>query len=400
MNLSEPVIVSACRTPLGAFNGALSHVAAPQLAAVVLADLARRAGLTPDLVEEVILGQVFQAGVGQHPARQAALAAGLSESVSAFAVNKVCGSGLLAVGLAAQAIVAGNRQIVMAGGMENMSRAPYLLPQARTGYRLGHGELTDSMVRDGLWDVYDQCHMGLLAEQLATEFAIARADQDAFATASQQRYATAQKAGRFKTEITPVPIPQPKKEPLLFDTDECPRQDTTPERLATLKPAFKPGGSVTAGNASALSDGAAGVLILSAARARELKLTPLARIRSWATGGLKPARMGLGPVSAAALALDRTGLKLDEINLIEINEAFAAQILAVRAQMAWDPARVNVNGGAIALGHPLGASGARILVTLVHELIRREERYGLAALCIGGGEGIALVVERWTGDDV
>ena len=398
MNPSDPVIVSACRTPLGAFNGALSHVAAPQLAAVVLADLARRAGLTPSLVEEVILGQVFQAGIGQHPARQAALAAGLAESISAFAVNKVCGSGLLAVGLAAQAIVAGNRQIVMAGGMENMSRAPYLLSQARTGYRLGHGELTDSMIRDGLWDVYDQCHMGLLAEQLATEFSISRADQDAFAVASQQRCANAQKNGRFKAEITPVPIPQPKKDPVLFETDECPRHDTTLERLATLKPAFKPGGSGTAGNASALSDGAAGVLILSAGRARELNLKPLARIRSWATGGLKPARMGLGPVSATAQALDRAGLKLNEIDLIEINEAFAAQILAVRTQMPWDVARVNVNGGAIALGHPLGASGARILVTLLHELIRREEHYGLAGLCIGGGEGIAMVVERWTGD--
>jgi acetyl-CoA C-acetyltransferase len=400
MNASEPVIVSACRTPLGAFNGALSLIAAPQLAAVVLADLARRAGLTPSLIEEVILGQVFQAGVGQHPARQAALAAGLPDSVSAFAVNKVCGSGLLAIGLAAQAIVAGSRQIVLAGGMENMSRAPYLLPQARTGYRLGHGELSDSMIRDGLWDVYDQCHMGLLAEQLATEFAISRIDQDAFAAASQQRYAAAHKDGRFKAEITPVAIPQPRKEPLLFDTDECPRPDTTPERLAALKPVFKPGGSVTAGNASALSDGAAGVLVLSAARARELKLKPLARIRSWATGGLKPARMGLGPVSATAQALDRAGLKFDEMDLIEINEAFAAQVLAVRAGMPWDPARVNVNGGAIALGHPLGASGARILVTLLHELARREERYGLAALCIGGGEGIAMVVERWTGDAV
>lgn len=397
---SDPVIVSACRTPFGAFQGALSAVAAPQLAAIVLADLLKRAGVTPDRVEEVILGQVFQAGLGQHPARQAALSAGLPETVSAFAVNKVCGSGLLAIGLAAQAIAAGQRNLVLAGGMENMSRTPYLLPQARTGYRLGHGELTDSMIRDGLWDVYDQCHMGILAEQLAAEFTISRADQDAYAASSQQRCAAARKAGRFTAEITPVPVPQPKKDPLLFDSDECPRPDTTPERLAALKPVFKTGGTVTAGNASALSDGAAGVLVLSAACARDLNLKPLARIRAWATSGVKPARMGLGPVSAANLALTRAGLKLSEMDLIEVNEAFAAQVLAVRAQMPWDPARVNVNGGAIALGHPLGASGARIVVTLLHELARREERYGLAALCIGGGEGIALVVERGNGDSL
>ncbi|MEI7437886.1 MAG: acetyl-CoA C-acetyltransferase [bacterium] len=396
--MPEAVIVSACRTPLGAFKGALSHLAAPQLAAIVLNDLLRRAGVPHEQVEEVILGQVFQAGIGQHPARQAALAAGLPESVSTFAVNKMCGSGLLAVGLAARAIAAADRQIVLAGGMESMSRAPYLLDQARNGYRLGHGELVDCLIRDGLWDVYDQCHMGLLAEQLAAEFAISRADQDAYAAASQHRFTEAQKNGLFKSEITPISIPQRKGAPILFDSDECPRPETTLERLAALKPVFKSDGTITAGNSSCLGDGAAGVLVLSAARARELKLTPLASIRSWASVGLKPARMGLGPVSAATQALNQSGLKLADMDLVEVNEAFAAQVLAVRSGLAWDPARVNVNGGAIALGHPLGASGARILVTLLHELQHRQARYGLAALCIGGGEGIAMVVERWTGD--
>ncbi len=394
MNSTAPLIVHACRTPLGAFQGALSPLPAPRLAAVVLADLLRRGGLPPDRVDEVILGQVFQAGVGQHPARQAALAAGLPESVSAFTVNKVCGSGLLAVGLAAQAVAAGNRAAVLAGGMENMSRAPHLLLQARTGYRLGSGELSDSLLRDGLTDAHDQRHMGLLAEQLAAEYHLARPEQDAYAAASQQRCAAALKAGRFAAEITPVPLPAVKGRPGLCEADECPRPETTSEKLAGLKPVFKPDGTVTAGNASCLSDGAAAVLVVGADAARDWGLKPLARIRAWATTGLNPARMGLGPVSAIHLALARAGLKLDQMDLIEVNEAFAAQILAVRSELAWNDARVNVNGGAIALGHPLGASGARILVTLIHELERREERYGLAALCIGGGEGIALIVER------
>ena len=354
----------------------------------------QRTGVAVQEIDEVILGQVITAGSGQNPARQAALAAGLPHQVSALTINKVCGSGLKAVQLAAQAIQAGDAQLVLAGGQENMSLAPYVLPKARTGLRLGHAPLQDSLIQDGLWDAFNNYHMGITAENLAEQFSLTRAQQDSFAAASQDKAAAAIAAGRFKDEITPVSLPQHKGDPIEFDTDEQPRAGTTAEALAKLKPAFMKDGTVTAGNASTINDGAAMLLLASADKAQSLGLPVLAWIKAWGTAGVDPAIMGIGPVPATRRALEKAGWTLDELDLIEANEAFAAQALAVSHDLELDASKVNVNGGAIALGHPIGASGARILVSLVHELIRRDAHKGLATLCIGGGQGIALAIER------
>jgi len=392
--MQDVVIVAATRTAVGSFQGSLANVPAVELGATVIRALLEQTGVAPAQVDEVILGQVLTAGAGQNPARQAAVKAGLPHEVPALTLNKVCGSGLKAVQLAAQAIRCGDAEIVIAGGMENMSLAPYVLPKVRSGLRLGHAELVDSMISDGLWDAFNDYHMGQTAENLVQQYGISREAQDAFAARSQQRAAAAVESGRFREEITPVAIPQRKGEPLLFDTDEGIRADTTAEGLARLRPAFAKDGSVTAGNASSLNDGAAAVLVMSAARAAALGLTPLAHVAAYASAGVDPAIMGIGPVSATRKTLEKAGWQLADLDLIEANEAFAAQALAVGQELGWDDERVNVNGGAIALGHPIGASGCRVLVTLLHELRRRNGRRGLATLCIGGGQGVALAVER------
>ncbi len=392
--MHEVVIVAATRTAIGAFQGALANIPAPELGAVVIRALLEKTGLDPASVDEVILGQVLTAGSGQNPARQAAIQAGLPHAVPALTLNKVCGSGLKAVHLAAQAIRCGDAEVVIAGGMENMSLAPYVLPKARTGLRMGHAQLLDSMIHDGLWDAFHDYHMDITAENLVEKYAISREEQDAFAAASQQKACAAIEAGRFEDEITPVSIPQRKGEPLLFATDEQPRQGTSAAALAKLKPAFRKDGSVTAGNASTLNDGAAAVLLMSAEKAASLGLPVLARIAAYANAGVDPAIMGIGPVAATRRCLDKAGWSLAQLDLIEANEAFAAQALAVGQELGWDADKVNVNGGAIALGHPIGASGCRILVSLLHELLRRDARRGLATLCIGGGQGVALAIER------
>ncbi|WP_288462844.1 acetyl-CoA C-acetyltransferase [uncultured Pseudomonas sp.] len=392
--MQDVVIVAATRTAVGSFQGSLANVPAVELGATVIRALLAQTGVMPAEVDEVILGQVLTAGAGQNPARQAAVKAGLPHEVPALTLNKVCGSGLKAVQLAAQAIRCGDAEIVIAGGMENMSLAPYVLPKVRTGLRLGHAELVDSMISDGLWDAFNDYHMGQTAENLVQQYQISREAQDAFAARSQQRAAAAVESGRFREEITPVAIPQRKGEPLAFDTDEGIRADTTAEGLARLRPAFAKDGSVTAGNASSLNDGAAAVLVMSATRAAALGLMPLAHIAAYASAGVDPAIMGIGPVSATRKTLEKAGWQLADLDLIEANEAFAAQALAVGQELGWDDDKVNVNGGAIALGHPIGASGCRVLVTLLHELRRREGRRGLATLCIGGGQGVALAVER------
>ena len=392
--MQDVVIVAATRTAVGSFQGSLANVPAVELGATVIRALLEQTGVAPAEVDEVILGQVLTAGAGQNPARQAAVKAGLPHEVPALTLNKVCGSGLKAVQLAVQAIRCGDAEIVVAGGMENMSLAPYVLPKVRSGLRLGHAELVDSMISDGLWDAFNDYHMGQTAENLVQQYQISREAQDAFAARSQQRAAAAVESGRFREEITPVAIPQRKGEPLLFDTDEGIRADTTAEGLARLRPAFAKDGSVTAGNASSLNDGAAAVLAMSATRAEALGLTPLAHIAAYASAGVDPAIMGIGPVSATRKTLEKAGWQLADLDLIEANEAFAAQALAVGQELGWDDEKVNVNGGAIALGHPIGASGCRVLVTLLHELRRREGRRGLATLCIGGGQGVALAVER------
>lgn len=388
------VIVAAARTPVGSFGGSLAELPAHQLGGRVLGALLERCGVAPAQVDEVILGQVLAAGAGQNPARQAALAAGLPHAVPCMTINKVCGSGLKAVHLAAQAIRCGDAAIVLAGGQENMSLAPHVLPRSRTGQRMGDWSLRDSMIVDGLWDAFNDYHMGVTAENIAQKFGISRADQDAFAAASQQKTEAAQQAGRFDEEIVPVEIPQKKGDPIRFTRDEFPRAGVTAEALAKLKPAFSRDGSVTAGNASGINDGAAAVLVMAESRARELKLEPLAAIRSYASAGVDPAIMGTGPIPAVRRCLERAGWKPAELDLIEANEAFAAQAISVNRELGWDPARVNVNGGAIAIGHPIGASGCRILVTLLHEMRRRDVHRGLATLCIGGGQGVALAVER------
>jgi len=388
------VIVAAARTAVGKFGGSLAKIPASELGATVLKALLERSKLTGEQVSEVILGQVLQAGTGQNPARQAVIKGGLGNGVPAMTINKVCGSGLKAVMLAAQAIRDGDAEIVLAGGQESMSLAPHVLPNSRDGQRMGDWKLVDTMINDGLWDVYNQYHMGITAENVAKKYGISREQQDALAFASQQKAAAAQDAGRFKDEIVPVAIPQKKGDPVLFDADEFINRKSTAEALAGLRPAFDKAGSVTAGNASGLNDGAAGVVVMSAARADALGLKPLARIASYASAGLDPAYMGMGPVPAARKALERAGWKPADLDLLEINEAFAAQACAVHQEMGWDTSKVNVNGGAIAIGHPIGASGARILVTLLHEMGRRNAKKGIASLCIGGGMGVALTVER------
>ncbi|WP_440467338.1 acetyl-CoA C-acetyltransferase [Pseudomonas sp. YH-1] len=392
--MQEVVIVAATRTAIGSFQGSLSALPAHELGAAVIRTLLQQTGLDPARVDEVILGQTLTAGAGQNPARQASIAAGLPNSVPAMTVNKVCGSGLKALHLAAQAIRCGDADVVIAGGQESMSLAPYVMPGARTGLRMGHAKLIDSMIQDGLWDAFNDYHMGITAENLVEKYGISREDQDAFAADSQHKASAAIEAGRFKAEITVIEIPQRKGEPLRFDTDEQPRAGTTAESLAKLKPAFKKDGSVTAGNASTLNDGAAAVLLMSATKAAELGLPVLARIAAYANAGVDPAIMGIGPVSATRRCLEKASWQLADLDLIEANEAFAAQALSVGKELGWDAAKVNVNGGAIALGHPIGASGCRVLVTLLHEMLRRDAKKGLATLCIGGGQGVALALER------
>ncbi len=388
------VIVAAARTAVGKFGGTLAKTPASELGATVLKALLERSGLQGDQIGEVILGQVLAAGVGQNPARQAVIKGGLPHGVPAMTINKVCGSGLKAVMLAAQAIRDGDSEIVIAGGQESMSMAPHVLNGSREGQRMGDWKLVDTMITDGLWDVYNQFHMGITAENVAKKYAISREAQDALALASQQKAAAAQEGGRFKDEIVPVSIAQKKGDRIVFAADEFINKKTSAEALAGLRPAFDKAGSVTAGNASGLNDGAAGVVVMSAAKAAALGLKPLARIASYASAGLDPAIMGMGPVPAARRALERAGWKPQDLDLLEINEAFAAQACAVHQEMGWDTSKVNVNGGAIAIGHPIGASGARILVTLLHEMIKRDAKKGIASLCIGGGMGVALTVER------
>ncbi|MHC8360918.1 acetyl-CoA C-acetyltransferase [Pseudomonas sp. LS2P72] len=392
--MNEVVIVAATRTAIGSFQGALSAIPATELGAAVIRRLLKQTGIDAAQIDEVILGQVLTAGAGQNPARQTAIKAGLPHTTPALTLNKVCGSGLKAVHLAVQAIRCGDAELVIAGGQENMSLAPYVLPKARTGLRMGHAQLQDSMIQDGLWDAFNDYHMGITAENLAQKYEISREAQDTFAAASQQKAAAAIEGGRFQSEITPMLIPQRKGEPLVFDTDEQPRIDSTAQALAKLKPAFQKDGSVTAGNASTLNDGAAVLLLASAAKAQALGLPVLARIKAYASAGVDPSIMGIGPVPATHLTLQKAGWSVEDLDLIEANEAFAAQALAVGKEMGWDTSKVNVNGGAIALGHPIGASGARILVSLVHELIRRDGKKGLATLCIGGGQGVGLAIER------
>ncbi len=390
----DVVIVSAARTAIGKFGGSLAKVPAPELGAIAIKAALERAKLSGDQVSEVIMGQVLTAGSGQNPARQALIKAGLPHAVAAMTINKVCGSGLKAVMLAVQAIRDGDAEIVVAGGQENMSASPHVLLNSRDGQRMGPWNMVDSMITDGLWDVYNQYHMGITAENVAKAHGITREQQDALALASQQKAAAAQDAGKFKDEICAVSIAQKKGDPLVVDADEYINRKTNAEALAGLKPAFDKAGSVTAGNASGLNDGAAALVLMSAARADQLGLMPLARIASYASAGIDPAVMGMGPVPASQKALARAGWKAQDLDLLEINEAFAAQACAVHNQMGWDLSKVNVNGGAIALGHPIGASGARILVTLLHEMQRRDANKGIASLCIGGGLGVALCVER------
>ncbi len=392
--MTQAVIVAAKRTAIGKFGGSLAKLSAPELGAAVIRALLAETGIRPEQISEVILGQVMTAGSGQNPARQAAIRAGLPNTTPGFTINKVCGSGLKAVMLAAQAIKAGDADIIIAGGQENMSASPHILPGSRDGLRMGDARLIDSMIVDGLWDVYNNYHMGITAENVARQYRISRADQDALSLASQQKAAAAQAAGRFRDEIVPIAIPQRKGEPVIFDTDEFPKNKTSAESLASLRPAFDESGTVTAGNASGINDGAAAVMVMSAARAHELGLKPLATIRSYASAALDPSIMGMGPVPASHLALEKAGWKASDLDLLEINEAFAAQACAVNREMGWDTARINVNGGAIALGHPIGASGCRVLVTLLHEMQKRDAKRGIASLCIGGGMGVALTVER------
>ena len=392
--MTDIVIVAAARTGVGKFGGTLASTPAADLGAAVIVALLERAGIEGGQVSEVILGQVLQAGTGQNPARQAVIKSGLPNHVPAMTINKVCGSGLKAVMLAAQAIRDGDAEIVIAGGQESMSMAPHVLPNSRNGARMGDWKMLDSMIVDGLWDVYNQYHMGVTAENVAKQYAIDRAAQDELALASQNKAAAAQDAGRFNDEIVPFTIPQRKGDPIVFAADEYITRKTNAEALAGLRPAFDKSGTVTAGNASGLNDGAAAVVVMSAKKASSLGLEPLARIASYASAGLDPATMGMGPVPASRRALERAGWKPADLDLLEINEAFAAQACAVHKAMGWDTSKVNVNGGAIAIGHPIGASGCRILVTLLHEMKRRNASKGIASLCIGGGMGVALTVER------
>ncbi|WP_122209611.1 acetyl-CoA C-acetyltransferase [Pseudomonas viridiflava] len=392
--MQDVVIVAATRTAVGSFQGSLATVPAVDLGAAVIRQLLTQTGIDGAQVDEVIMGQVLTAGAGQNPARQAAIKAGLPFAVPAMTLNKVCGSGLKALHLATQAIRCGDAEIIIAGGQENMSLANYVLPGARTGLRMGHATMIDTMISDGLWDAFNDYHMGITAENLAEKYEISREAQDAFAASSQQKAIAAIEAGRFVEEITPILIPQRKGDPLSFATDEQPRAGTTAEALSKLKPAFKKDGTVTAGNASSLNDGAAAVMLMSAAKAEQLGLPVLARIAGYANAGVDPAIMGIGPVSATRRCLDKAGWTLEQLDLIEANEAFAAQSLSIGKELGLDPAKLNVNGGAIAIGHPIGASGCRVLVTLLHEMIKRDAKKGLATLCIGGGQGVALALAR------
>ncbi len=391
--MEEVFILSAVRTAIGKFGGSLSDIPASVLGTKVIGAAVERAGVPADVVDEVLMGQTLQAGQGQNPARQASLAAGIPRETPAMTINKVCGSGLRTVMMGAQFILAGDADVVVAGGMENMSAAPFLAARARWGYRMGHAELVDAMIKDGLWCAFTDVHMGITAENIAERYGISRREQDEFAAASQQKAGRAIDEGRFREEIVPVTLPRGKGAPQVFDQDEFPRPDATADSLAALKPAFKKDGTVTAGNASGINDAAAAVVLCRGSRARELGVKPLAVIRGYAAAGVDPAYMGLGPVPATRKALVKAGLGHGDIGLVEANEAFAAQALAVMRDLGLDPACTNVNGGAIALGHPIGASGTRILVTLVHEMKRRGVRHGLATLCIGGGQGVAVVVE-------
>ncbi len=392
--MNSVAIVSATRTAVGKFGGSLKDFSPGQLGAVVLKDALKRAGIEQNEVDEVIMGNVLSAGHGQNVARQAAIWAGIPKEVPSFGVNKVCGSGLKSVVLGAQSIMLGDAEAVLAGGTESMSTAPYALKKARWGAKMGNDEIVDLMIYDGLWDIFNNYHMGITAENVAERYKVTREEQDEFSAKSQNKAEAAIKAGKFKEEIVPVEVPQPKGEAVLFDTDEFPRFGTTKEILAKLKPAFKKDGTVTAGNASGINDGAAAVLLMSEEKAKEKGLTPLATIKSYGFCGVPPETMGMGPVCAARKAMERAGIAAGKFDLIELNEAFAAQSIAVNRELGLNSDRVNVNGGAIALGHPIGASGTRILVTLLHELGRRKGTYGLATLCIGGGQGIAMVVKR------
>ncbi|MGK5077408.1 acetyl-CoA C-acetyltransferase [Janthinobacterium sp. HLX7-2] len=391
--MDDVVIVAAGRTAVGKFGGSLAKIAASELGAHVIKGLLAQTGIDPNLIGEAILGQVLTAAVGQNAARQAVIKAGLPSSIPAFTINKVCGSGLKATHLAAQAIKCGDANIIIAGGQENMSASPHAMNGSRDGFRMGDFKMIDTMIVDGLWDVYNQYHMGITAENVAKKYEVTRAEQDEFALQSQLKAEAAQKAGKFKDEILPLEIAN-KKGTVVFDSDEYIKPGSTLESLSSLRPAFAKDGTVTAGNASGLNDGAAAVIMMSASAAKELGLKPLARIKAYASSGLDPAVMGMGPVSASRLCLKKAGWTHEELDLMEINEAFAAQAIAVNKEMGWDTSKINVNGGAIAIGHPIGASGARILVTLIHEMIRRDAKKGLAALCIGGGMGVALAIER------
>jgi acetyl-CoA C-acetyltransferase len=392
----DVVIISGCRTAVGKFQGSLSDLSAPQLGAVVVREAVKRAGLSSDLIDECIMGNVLPAGLGQNPARQAAIFAGLSPATGAMTINKVCGSGLKAVALATQAVQTGNSSIVVAGGMESMTNAPYLLPQARKGYRLGNGQVIDSMVHDGLWDVYNDYHMGMTGENVAEKYGITREEQDEFAVNSHRKAVAAMKECRFKSQIVPVEIPAKKKgaASVIFERDESPREDTTVEVLRSLKPAFKKDGTVTAGNAPGVNDGAAAVVVTSAKRASELGAVPMVRIVAQATSGVEPKWVMLAPVDAVKKIWEKTGWSNDDVDLYELNEAFSVQALGVMRELGLDPSKVNVNGGAVAIGHPIGASGARVLVTLIYEMIRRNVKRGIAALCLGGGNAVAMAVER------
>jgi acetyl-CoA C-acetyltransferase len=392
--MKEIVIISAVRTAIGKFQGALKPLSATQLGSTVVKAAVERAGIAPEQVDEVIMGNVVSAGLGQNPARQAALRGGLLPDVAAMTINKVCGSGLKAVGLAAQAIQAGDSDIVVAGGMESMTNSPYLLPNARDGYRLGNGTIVDSMIHDGLWDAYEDIHMGITGEIVAEKYRVSRERQDEFAINSHRKAVAAIRAGRFRDEIVAVPIPQRKGDPILFDTDESPRPDATIETLRALKPAFKKDGTVTAGNAPGVNDGAAALVVTSAERAAALGKKPIARVVGHAVSGIEPSLVMMAPVKAVRKLVGKIGWNLNDVDLIELNEAFSVQALAVIEQLELNPEKVNVNGGAVALGHPIGASGARILVTLLYEMNRRNARRGIAALCLGGGNAVALAVER------
>jgi acetyl-CoA C-acetyltransferase len=392
----EVVIISGCRTPVGKFQGSLTDLSAPQLGAIVVREAVKRAGLNSDQVDECIMGNVLPAGLGQNPARQAAIFAGLSSATGAMTINKVCGSGLKAVALAAQAVETENSSIVVAGGMESMTNAPYLLPQARKGYRLGNGKVIDSMVHDGLWDIYNDYHMGITGENVAEKYGITREEQDEFAVNSHRKAVAAMKECRFKSQIVPVELPAKKKgeAPVLFEKDESPREDTTIEALRGLKPAFKKDGTVTAGNAPGVNDGAAAVVVTSGRRAKALGVQPLVRIVAQATSGVEPKWVMMAPVDAVRKIWEKTGWKNEDVDLYELNEAFSVQALGVMRELGLDPNKVNVNGGAVAIGHPIGASGARVLVTLMYEMARRNVKRGIAALCLGGGNAVAMAVER------